>query len=75
MNFGANKTTVEIIKERVFGGTYCRDFHFSINDKWYKNSGKEFAELKNINQKCYSSNYYDVNINEYGVKCGTPLRF
>ena len=25
MNFGANKTPVEIIKEGTFGGTYFRD--------------------------------------------------
>ena len=23
----------------------------------------------------YSSNYYDVSVNKYGVKCGTSLRF
>ena len=23
----------------------------------------------------YSSNYYDVSVNTYGVKCGTSLRF
>ena len=23
----------------------------------------------------YSSNYYDVRVNRYGVKCGTSLRF
>ena len=23
----------------------------------------------------YSSNYYDVRVNKYGVKCGTSLRF
>ena len=39
-----------------------------------KNSWKEF-ELKNIVQKYYSSDYYDVSLNKYGVKCGTSLRF
>ena len=29
--------------------------------------------MKNIDQKYYCSNYY--NVNKYGVKCGTPLRF
>ena len=28
-----------------------------------------------INQKYYRSNYYDVSVNIYGVKCGTSLRF
>ena len=31
--------------------------------------------LKDINQKYYCSNYYDVSVNEYGVRCGTSLRF
>ena len=33
MNFGANKTPVEIIKEGAFGGTYFRNIYSSINDK------------------------------------------
>ena len=36
-------------------------------------SWKEFDELKNIDQKYYCSNHYDVNVNKYGVKCGTSL--
>ena len=38
MNFGANKTPVEIIKERAFGGTYFRDIYSSVNKNWYKKS-------------------------------------
>ena len=34
MNFGANKTTVGVIKEGVFGGTYFRDIYSSVNSKW-----------------------------------------
>ena len=75
MDFGTNKTPVEIIKEGAFGGTYFRDIYSGINDKWYRKSWKEFDVLKNIDQKCYSSNYYDVSLNKYGVKCGTSLRF
>ena len=37
--------------------------------------GKEFNQLKNIDQKYYSSDYYDISVNKYGVKCGTSLRF
>ena len=33
---------------------------------------KEFDELKYIDQKHYCSDY---NLNKYGVKCGTSLRF
>ena len=46
-----------------------------INEKWYKHSWKEFDQLKNIDAKFYASDYYDVNVNKYGVKCGTSLRF
>ena len=75
MDFGTNKTPVEIIIEVAFGGTYFRDIYSDVNDKWCKDSGKEFDVLKNIDQKCYCSDYYDVSVNKYGVKCGTSLRF
>ena len=68
MDLGTNKTTVEIIKEGAFGGTHFREIYSSVNDKWYKNSCKEFYVLKNIDQNYYCSDYYDV-------KCGTSLRF
>ena len=74
MDFGTNKTPVEVIKEGVFGGTYFRDIYSGVNGKWYRKSWKEFDELKNINPKYYCSNYYDVSVNEYGAKCGTSLR-
>ena len=34
-----------------------------------------FDQLKNIDAKFYASDYYDVNVNKYGVKCGISLRF
>ena len=74
MNFSPNKTPVEVISEGTFGGTYFRDIYSGINGKWYRNSWKEFDFLKDINPKLYSSNYYDVRVNKYGVKCGTSLR-
>ena len=64
MGFGTNKTPVEIIKGGAFGRTYFRDIY----------SGEELDDLKNIDQNYYCSNYYDVNVNKYGVKCGIPLR-
>ena len=36
MNFGANKTPVEVIKKVLFGGTYFRDIYSSINGRWYR---------------------------------------
>ena len=38
MDFGANKTPVEVIKERALGGTYFRDIYSGINGEWYKKS-------------------------------------
>ena len=75
MDFGTNKTPIEVIKEGAFGGTYFRDIYSSINDKWYKKTWKEFAVLENIDQKYSCSDYYNVSLNKYGVKCGTPFRF
>ena len=49
-------------------------FISSVTRKWYKKSWKEFDQLKNIDQKYYCSDYYDVSVNKYGVKCGTSLR-
>ena len=62
MDFGTNKTPVEIIKEGAFGGTYFRDVYSGVNSKWYKNSWKEFDVLENIDQKYYCSDYYDVKM-------------
>ena len=75
MDFGANKKPVEVIKEGAFGGTSFRDIYSSVNSKWYRKSWKEFNELKNIDREYYCSNYYDVNVNKYGVQCKTSLRF
>ena len=75
MNFSSNKTPIEIIKEAAFGGTYFRDIYSGINEKRYKNWWKEFVHLKNIEANFYASDYYEVNVSKYGVKCGTSSRF
>ena len=75
MDFSPNKRSIGIIKEGAFGGTYFRDIYSGINKKWYKHSWKEYVQLKNIDAKFYASDYYDVNMNKYGVKCRTSLRF
>ena len=76
IDFSPNKTPIQIIKEGAFGGTYfIRGVYSNINKKWYKNSWKEFVQLKNIDAKFYASDYYDLNANRYGVICGTSLRF
>ena len=74
MDFGVNKTSIEVIKERAFWDTFSREIYSSVNGKWYKKSRKEFDQLKNIDQKYYCSSYYDVSVNKYGVKCRTSLR-
>ena len=68
-------TPVEVIREGAFGGTYFRDIYSGVTGKWYKKSWKEFDQLKDIDQKFYCSDYYDVSVNKHGVKCGTSLRF
>ena len=75
MDFCANKTPVDVIKEGALGGTYFRDSHSSVNGKWYRYSWNEFDKLKDIDQKYYCSSYYVVSVNKYGVKCKTLLRF
>ena len=75
MDFGVNRTPVEVMKEGAFVGTYFKDIYSGVNEKWYKKSWKEFDQLKNIDQKYYCSSYYDVSVNKCGVKCGTSLRF
>ena len=75
MDFGANKTPIEVIKEGAFGGNYFRDIYCGVNGQWHKKSWKVFDKLKDIDQKYYCSSYYDISVNKYGVKCGTLLRF
>ena len=48
MEFGANKTPVEVIKEGAFEGTYFRDIYSGVNNRWYRKSQKEFDQLKDI---------------------------
>ena len=53
---------------------YFRDIYSNVNNKFYKNSWKEFKELKDIDKIYYCSDFYDLDLNYYGVKCGTSLR-
>ena len=36
---------------------------------------KRIYSFKNIDPEFYASDYYDINVNKYDVKCGTSLRF
>ena len=75
MDFKQNISLVEVIKKGAFGGTYFRDIYSGVNDKFYKNSWKEFKELENIDEKYHASDFYDISINKYLVKCGSSLTF
>ena len=74
MDFGANKMPIEVIKEGAFRGTYFTEIYSGVTGKWYKKSWKEFDQLKDIDQKFYCSDYYDVSVNKSGVKCGASLK-
>ena len=75
MDFGANKAPAEVNTEGAFGGTYFRAIYSGVTEKWLKKSRKEFVQLKDVDQRFYCSDYYDVSVNKYGVKCGTSLKF
>ena len=51
MDFKPNITPVEIIKKGAFGGAYFRDIYSGVNNRFYKNSWKEFKELESIDKK------------------------
>ena len=40
MDFGANKTPVEVIKTDAFGDTYFRNTYFGVNGKWYRKESR-----------------------------------
>ena len=65
VDFRTNKTPIEVIKERAFGGTYFRTIYGGINGKWYRKSWNEFDGLKNVDKKYYCSNFNDIGINKY----------
>ena len=75
MDFGANMTPVEVIKEGAVGVTYFRANYSGINGNRHKKSWREFSQLTDIDQKFYCSDYYGRSVNRYGVKCGISLRF
>ena len=67
MDFGANKMPIEIIKQGASEKTSFRDFYSGVNEKQYRRSWKEFDQLKDIDQKYYCSDWYDLSVNKYGV--------
>ena len=65
MNFSPQKEPIEVNRKGAFGGTYFRDIYSAIKENWYKNSGKEFNQLRNIDPKFCTSDFYDKNLNKY----------
>ena len=51
MDFGVDKTAIEVIKEVALGETYFRGIYTGVNSKWYRKSWKEFDRLGDIDQK------------------------
>ena len=66
---------VEVIKKGASGSTDFRDIYSGVNDKFYRNSWKEFKDLENIDKKYYATDFYDISVYKYDVKCGTSLIF
>ena len=46
MDFGGNKTPIEVIKEGTFGVTYFRDIYSSVNRKRYKKIMERIQAVK-----------------------------
>ena len=70
MKFNPNINPIDVIEEGAFGGTCFRNIHSNVNNRFYKNTWKEFKELKDVDKKYYCSDFYDVNLNYYNVKVG-----
>ena len=73
-SFGTNKTPVEVTKEEHLEELILEIFFLVLMvmvQKMMETIWRE--ELKNINRKYYCSNYFDVNVNKYGVESGTSL--
>ena len=53
MEFRPNVSPIDVIKKGAFGGIYFRDIYSRVNNKFYKNSWKEFKELENLDGRYY----------------------
>ena len=74
MKFRPNISLVDVIKN-VPLVEHILEIFSGVTGKFFKNSWKEFEELKNINGTYYSSDFHDVRLNYYDVELGTLLRF
>lgn len=72
--FKPTLTPKEMFQAGVFGGTYFRDIYSTITKKHYTKAWKEFPKswfsgVEVDSQEC------DKELNKYGVKSGTSLRY
>ena len=51
MKFNPNIRPIDVIKKGAFGGTYFRNIYSNVNNEFYKNTWKEFKELKEVDKK------------------------
>ena len=70
MDFGANKTSVEVIKEVSFVGTNLQIFILVLMVNGTKIHGKNL-----MSSKILIGGIIKYGVNKYGVKCGTSLKF
>ena len=64
MDFGANKTPIEVIKEGAFGGTYFRDIYSGVNGNWYRGGrGKNLMSWRILIQNITAQIIMLVSIN------------
>ena len=74
MKFGGNKRLLKELEKVRLEVLILETFILVLMGSGIKNSWKEFDHLKNIDQKYYCSDYYDVSVDKYGANCGTLLR-
>jgi len=79
LEFTPNLTPRDIFKLGSFGGTYWRPIYSSITNRNYNNVHKNYPNKwwKRIPENWLITpwEYYDKNINRYGVKVGTTLEY
>lgn len=73
--FTPNLTPREIFELGSFGGTYWRPIYSSVANRNLKNQHLKYPKYwwRSIHDSKLISPHYDVNVNFYGVKCGSTL--
>ena len=53
MNFGANKTPIEVIKGGAFRGTCFGDIYSRVNGRWYRKLWRDINDIVSVDSKYY----------------------